>query len=267
VADETPPNEPTPEVVPDPVFLVDDGTKQFFDQYVGPGKKYPNVGELAKAYFNADTHIAELSRDAGKFRTEAESLKELLMQNLVNANPNEPNPNDEPNPNNPNEETPPAKPLEEAPPKVEEEVDIRARVKEALEEVTKEERQRKNAELTEAATIKHFGSQEDAVKAVAAKADELGVNPQWLANLAFDSPKAYFVAMGFDPEVPPRSSSTPAPRSDVRADQLPNTGVKPNTYAWYNELRRTDPGKYRSAEVQTALMRDAQTNPDFFPKT
>jgi hypothetical protein len=261
MADE--PNEPTPnEHIPDPVFTVDDTTKQFFEQYVGPGKKYPNVGELAKAYANADNHIFELTKDAGKFKTEAEQLKEMLMENLVNK------PNDEPNPNTPpNDDEPPVTPPAGSPPKEPEKVDIKALVKEALGEVNTEEVRRENARLTEEATLKRFGGKEDAVKAIAAKAEELGVSPQWIANQAFDSPKAYFTIMGFQPDETPKSHSTPASGSDVNqqqfADHRPGA-VKPNSYKWFMELRKSDPGRFRSSEIQTAIMKAAQENPDFY---
>jgi hypothetical protein len=270
MADENTPNEPTPnEVVPDPRLIVDDTTKEFLDEYVGPGKKYANIGELAKGYANADKHLFEVTRDAGKFKTEAESLKELLMENLANPTPNDGN--NEPIPNsNPTEPTPPNQPPASEPPKEErnESVDdLKARVKDALEEVKTEDKRKNNARMTEEASLKHFGSKEDALKAIEAKAEELGVSPQWIANLAFDSPKAYFVTMGIDPDHAPKSNSTPAPRSDVNPTSLDqrNSGVaKEGSYRWYMELRRTNPGKFRSQEIQTAMMKAAVDNPNFY---
>jgi hypothetical protein len=254
----------TPEA-PNPAFLVDDATKQFFEEYVGPGKKYANVGELAKGYANADKHLSEVTRDAGIFKTEADKLKELLMENITNNN-NQPNSNEQPPV--PPIETPPAPPpSSEAPPKNPvEDVDLKALVKEALSEQTIEERRRTNAEATEAATIKRFGSKEDAVKAIAAKAEELGLSEQWIANLAFESPKAYYATMGFQPDEQPRSSNTPAPRSDVNPAVLGTTNpqLKPNTYKYFDELRRTNPSKWRSLETQQAIMKAAQENPDFY---
>lgn len=263
MADETPQNEQTPNA-PDPTFMVDESTKEFFDTYVGPGKKYPNVGELAKAYANADNHIGALTRDAGKFKTEADSLKELLMENLVAPKPNDENqvPNQLPK-----EVETPAQPPVVAPPKEDEDkVDIKALVKAALEETTTEQRRKTNAEQTQEATLKHFGDQAAAVKAVEDRANELGVSPQWIANLAFDSPKAFYATMGIDPDVTPKSNSTPAPRSDINPQRLAdaNPQTKPNTYQFYQELRRSNPGMYRSQAVQQALMKDAQTNPNFY---
>lgn len=256
-------SEITPEATPDPVLLVDDSTKEFFEKYVGPGKKYANVGELAKGYANADTHIFEVTKDAGKFKTEAESLRELLMENL-NPNPNDEN--NQPNPQNPPNDDPPlAQPPAGDPPKDSDEVDLKARVREALEEVDTEKRRKSNAQYTEEVSLKHFGSKEDAVAAIAAKAEELGVSPQWIANLAFDSPKAYLITMGITEEAP-KSTNSPAPRSDVNPLRVADTNpaVKPNSYKWFMELRKSDPARFRSQEIQNEIMKQAQENPNFY---
>jgi hypothetical protein len=261
MAEENTPNEPTPEVTPDPLLLVDDSTKQFFEQYVGPGKKYANIGELAKGYANADQHLSEVTRDAGIFKTEAESLKELLMENLVTPKPNEADPNTPPN-----EAEPLATPPAGTPPK-ETDVDLKALVKEALGEVSSEEKRQSNARTTEEATVKKFGSKEDAVKAIEAKANELGVSAQWIADQAFTSPKAYFTIMGFTPDETPKSSNTPASQSDVNPARLADAhpgGPRPNSYQWFMDVRRTDPSRFRSREFQTQMMKAAEENPDFY---
>jgi hypothetical protein len=261
MADELNPNEPTPEVVPDPLFTVDDTTKQFFDEYVGPGKKYANIGELAKGYANADKHLSEVTRDAGIYKSEAESIKELLMVTLVIPKPNEPDPITPPN-----EDEPLAQPPAGSPPK-EPDVDLKALVKEALGEVSSEEKRQANARMTEEATVKRFGSKDDALKAIQAKAEELGVSSQWIANQAFDSPKAYFTIMGFEPDVPPKSNNTPASQSDLNPSRMAEAnpgGPKPNSYQWFMEVRRTDPSRFRSREFQTQMMKAAEENPDFY---
>jgi hypothetical protein len=187
------------------------------------------------------------------------------MENITNNN-NQPN-NNEP-PETPPVETPPAPPSgSETPPKEEvKDVDLKALVKEALSEQNLETRRQENARVTEEATIKRFGSKEDAVKAIADKAAELGLSEQWIANLAFESPKAYFATMGFEPDQQPRSNNTPNPRSDVNTEALraTNPQVKPNTYKYFDELRRTNPSKWRTQGVQQAIMKAAQENPDFY---
>jgi hypothetical protein len=183
------------------------------------------------------------------------------MNNLV-----DPKPNEDPN-SPPNDVAPQAQPpANDAPPK-EQDVDLKALVKEALGEVSSEQKRADNARVTEEATVKRFGSKEDAVKAIAAKAEELGVSAQWIANQAFESPKAYFTIMGFQPDEAPKSTSTPAPTSEVnpsmRSEVAPGKPA-PNTYKWFMELRRTNPQQFRSPKIQQEIMRLAAENPDFY---
>jgi pyruvate/2-oxoglutarate dehydrogenase complex dihydrolipoamide acyltransferase (E2) component len=231
--------KPVPEETPKELtFSVDPSYKDYVDQYVGEGKKYSNVGELIKAYANADRHIPELTRDLAAIKTERDSLKEMLMANLTNENPGQEDPNPAPNPN----------PVESQP---------RPAEKQAKD----------NAKFTEEVMLQRFGDRDAAIKAVQDKAEELGVSPQWIAQMAFTSPKAYFVTMGIDPQnATTRSTTTPAPRSDVNPQRLAdaNPGIKPGTYEFYNNLRKTDPSKFRSAATQRQMMKDAQENPNFY---
>jgi hypothetical protein len=258
--------KPVPDETPKELtFSVDPSYKDYVDQYVGEGKKYSNVGELIKAYANADRHIPELTRDLAAIKTERDSLKEMLMANLTNENPGQEDPNPAPNPN-PVESQP--RPAEEAPPSGDDgKVDLKDQVRELLREVDAEKQAKDNAKFTEEVMLQRFGDRDAAIKAVQDKAEELGVSPQWIAQMAFTSPKAYFVTMGIDPQnATPRSTTTPAPRSDVNPQRLAdaNPGIKPGTYEFYNNLRKTDPSKFRSAATQRQMMKDAQENPNFY---
>jgi hypothetical protein len=157
----------------------------------------------------------------------------------------------------PNEPAPEPKPAP-VPPK--EEIDIDARIAKALEEKDEEKRLKANLSLAEEVMVKHFGSKSDASKAVEARASELGISAEWLASLAFQSPRAFFVTMNVNPDETPQSTSTPSVGSDVNARRLSeaNPGVKPGSYKYYQELRRKDPSKFYSSAVQIAFMADAQ---------
>jgi hypothetical protein len=259
-------DEPVDETPKELTFTVDPTYKEYVEQYVGEGKKYANIGELVKAYANADRHIPELTRDLAAIKPERDSLKDLLMANLSNDPNGQDDPNHTPNPPVGDE---PKEPVVPAPPKEGEDrkVDLKDQVRAALEEVDSERRAADNAKLTEQVMLERFGDRDAAIKAVKDKAEELGVSPQWIAQMAFTSPKAYFVTMGIDPaHAKPKSSSTPAPQSDVNAQRMAaaNPGVKPGTYEWYNNLRKTDPSRFRSIAIQQQMMKDAQENPNFF---
>jgi len=245
----------------DPGAPTNTPSDSFLEKYVGEGKKYKDVEELAKAYDNANAFIPTLKADM-------EALKEFTLEQLASranaSNPNQPDP-----PLNPNErDGSHPNPANPAPPKEREEVDLNERIKQALEERDTEKRLKENAKITEEAMLKHYGSKEAAVEAIRVKAEELNVSPQWLADSAFQSPKAFFGVMGISEETP-RSTSTPNASSDVNPRTIEQKfgGPKPNTYAWYDNIRRTDPKRYRSPELQQALMADAmRLGNDFFKR-
>lgn len=243
-------------------FTVPKEYKPFFDQYVGDGKKYENVGELAKAYANADRHIVDLTSDVTKAKSERDNLKDLLMTNLTNEPEITPS-----TPPNPNDAAPQETPAQSAPPSgnESEKVDISKQIEDAIAKREVDTLRRNNALETERVMLERFENKEAAVAAVVSRAEELGLSPQYIANLAFESPKAYFELMGIDP-TPPRSNNTPAPQSDVNPQRLADTNprVKEGTYAFYAQMRTSDPARFRSAEVQNQMMKDAETNPNFY---
>lgn len=250
-----------PEQKNEPLTLtVDAPYKEFIEQYVGEGKKYSNVGELAKAYANADRHIVELNSDLAKNKSELTSVKDLLMTNLLN----DPNEIKEPTP--PNEQQPPAEPPVTPTPPAEDGVDLSQKIEDALVEREAMQRRKVNATNTEKVMLEQFENREAAIKAVEDRAKQLSVEPTFISNLAFESPTAFFELMGINPDLAPRNTDTPAPRSDVNPQRLAdaNPRTKEGTYRFYSELRKSDPAKYRSAEVQNQMMKDAEVNPNFY---
>lgn len=232
------------------------------DKLVGEGKKYKSLDDLANAYLHADTHISGLTRDLKSIKEEKQAMREFLDAQFSEQNADDGDNND---PNTPavvvEEGTPPA-----TPPKVQvEEVDLNTRIKEVLKERTEEERAKANARITEDQMIKEFGTKEDAVAAVRRRADELGVSPQWIADTAFRSPTAFFATMGISVDQK-TSKNTPNGTSDVNVRVLANQNpsARPGTKAYYDNIRKTNPAEFKSYKIQSAMMKDAQENPDFF---
>lgn len=229
------------------------------ESLVGEGKKYKDVEELAKAYANADKHIKTMEEDNGTLRNEFESFREFATKQL--SAPRKEDQGLEPL----SERQPEPKPARAAPEV--NEVDLDAKIANALSENDEKRRLKENADLAQEAMVRQFGSKEEAIKAVQKKAEELGVSAQWLANTAFQSPKAFFASMGIDPNTLPKSTSTPANASDVSPSRLADAhpGVKPGTESYYRELRRKDPRLYFSAKIQNEMMENAhKLGPDFY---
>src|SRR4051794_12519052 len=118
----------------------EDLNASFLEKYVGEGKKFSDVEQLAKAYYNADKFIPELKSDH-------EALKEFVLAQLAeradDSNNRQPNPSEKPN-----EETPPPpNPAERTPPKEDKEVDLDERIKRALKERDESTRLSENAKI------------------------------------------------------------------------------------------------------------------------
>lgn len=227
----------------------------FLEKYVGEGKKYKTVEDLAKAYDNANNVIPTLKEDLQTQREFiAAKLEELANQRNTHIPPNDQTV--EPRATNPAPAAPPNGGVEE----------LDARIKQILENDRTERTYQDNAQKTESVLIERLGSREAAIQAVQQKAQELGVEPGYLKQTAFTSPKAFFNLMGIDPEIKPTSSSTPGSASDVNPRALAenSTAVKAGTYGYYDNLRKSDPKRYWSPAMQKQMMLDAQAKGDEF---
>lgn len=239
--------------------IFDDGgtppsnTNEYLEQFVGEGKKFKDVGELAKAYANADHHIGELRTDLQSTREFiSEELKKLAEQREKAPPAPNPEPRSEPNP----------APVAPSGGEVE---DLDTRIAKALEEQTTLKRLQGNASLVQDVLVEQLGSVDKAAEAVVAKASELGLSPSDMKELAAKSPKAFLATMGINAEVKPQSNATPAPRSDVNPLNINSGAPKANSYAYYEQIRKSDPKLYWNPKTQSAMHKAAQAmGEDFF---
>lgn len=218
----------------------------YLAQFVGEDKKFKTVEDLAKAYANADTHIGELRTDLQSTREFiSEELRKLAEQRNVEP-PAKPNP--EPGSN-----------LNPAPvaPSGEEAEDLDTRIAKALETRDTVQRFQKNANIVQDVLVEQLGGVKEAAEAVIKRAAELGLQPTEMKELAAKSPKAFLATMGIT-EVKPTSSSTPAPSSDVNPAMVHTGGPKPNTYAYFENIRKSDPKLYWNVKTQSAMHKAAQ---------
>lgn len=235
------------------VFTEATPSESFLDKYVGEGKKFKDVEALAKAYEHADNHIPKLTEDLQTTREFiASKLEELAKRS-------------EAQPIVQTDETRGNQPAPVAPPNDAGE-DLDTRIAKILEERDEVKVFQSNGKLAQDVLVEHLGSVEAAVEAVRAKAAEMGVGPEFLRETAHRSPRAFFNLMGINPDQKPQSSATPSSSSDVNPRMLEAGKPKPNSYAYYDQLRKSDPKLYWSPKVQASLMKDAQENPDFFKR-
>lgn len=216
------------------------------DTYVGEGKKYATVADLIKGFENGQSHIQTIEAENREYR-------EGIQQNILNANQNR-------------QSTPPSG-QEQQPPVTDQRLNERD-LAERIREVTRQDRERdkanENLGTVTAKLIQTFGNEDTVKEKLEARAKELGVSKKFLMDVATQSPAAFYAQMGLD--VAPRQ--VPGPRSDVNsaALQAQNHGgqVQVGTYAFYEEMRKTNPKLYKSPKVQLEMHNQALENPDKF---
>jgi hypothetical protein len=220
------------------------------DALVGDTQKYKTPDELAKAYVNAEAFIDRLKQEkAEEARKAAEAAAKLeVYERLAAAKNNDPTPNrqDPPNP-----EPKVAQPQAE---------DLEDKIRSTLEAERVKERKTANRNIVNNKMTELYGDK--AREVLTAKAQELGVGMDWLVSIAETSPAAFFNTLGIVEKAP---TGTPGIKNDINTASLPNTQkVAPNSYQYFAEMRKTDPRRYYSAEVQRQVFEAAKSNPNFY---
>jgi len=228
----------------------DQSDQNALEALVGEDKKFKTVEDLAKGKLESDNYIEQLKaqiaeRDAqlASAATVDEVLARIQEKQLQ--------------PNNPPvvEANQPAKPA------ITEDILVE-KVKAVLAENDQNKLIQHNVEEVTARLIEAYGSEDAANQYVRQRAQELGVSVAFLQEVAAKSPKAFFETVRVEaPKAPPRPT-----QGDVNPAALKvNTpGLKPNTYAWYQELRRTNPAAYYDQRTQMQMHEDAIKNRDAF---
>jgi len=201
------------------------------------GEQWKDPETLAKGYINSQemieslkTQVAEMQEDLSK-----EEHSKKLLERLDNiAKPNEPN-----DPTNTTSVTGD---------------EIKNLVKEAITSQEVERTAEGNLLKAEAELQKLHGS--NASDVLKQRSQELGMSMEKLQEIAQTSPTAFLELMGQPkteaPKTPNRSTI------NTMAPSFENTS-NDRTYAYYQELRRTDKKRYYSPSVQNQMMKDRQS--------
>lgn len=219
---------------------IDLGNLPEVSELVGEGRKYKTPEEALKSVPHAQKHIQELEGTLANLRTELAqrmSLEEAVTELRAGNKPIESTEGSVNQTGNILDEDGVAKLVEKV-------VEGResARV------------QRENQSQVVAALKAVYGDKAEEV--YNSKMASLGMAHEEFTALASKSPKA---ALALFPEagtIKPSSGSVTT--GSVRTESFAQTGqVKAGTYAWYNNLRKTDPKTYFSREIQVEMARRA----------
>lgn len=241
---------------------------------VGPGKKYKDVKELAASRLEADRYIARLQEEARQAREELQrrisdtdgikNLTDLLTSTLKPGSQNQPAPSPAGN--------------QQSPAAGSNQVDTRTiegLVTKILNERTTEAERQQNAKVSYGGLTQVYGTESEAKTALTKRAAEMNMPAAKLVDLARTSPQAFFQIMGINPG---QNAATHSTASDVasgiqttgRTTASPNAATgssgmtKPGTFQYYEAMRKTEPKKYWTSEVQNKLYKDLNANPEFF---
>lgn len=208
-------------------------------ELVGEGKKFKDVNSLAKGKKASDEHIATLERELAGMRGELDtrlSLEEFMAKIEAtrdsNSNSDPQDRNERPNPNTA------ALTVEE----------IEKLLDKKLTEKTQATLKERNVEISKAELRKAWGPQ--AHKKLEARAKELGLGQDFLADLAERSPKAFLLTVGAQGEHQPDSvTDFVPPNSSVRS--VPERG-NPNVknQAYYDKIKKADPRLYKQLTAE-----------------
>lgn len=213
------------------------------DNLVGPGKKFASVDELAKSYEHGQNHIATLEAEHAEWRAGIQANIENQRQQS---------------------QTPSPSPVGNEPAQRENEVNLDDRIREAIAQTERDRKLSTNIDEVSKRLVEVYGDAQKANEAVRNRATELGVSIEFLMDAAAQSPKAFYAQIGLNDT--PRQ--VPAPRSSVNPEALntlnPNRQIKPGTYSYYEEMRKTNPRLYNSPKIQLQMHNEALTAGESF---
>lgn len=232
----------------DELFGGDDETidpnRDYLSEYVGEGKKFASAKELARAKAESDAHIARIEAENKAYREkmmQSKSVEDLMDQINERLSTNRQDP-----PNHGGENEPEKTGTSVSPD------DLDAMISEKLTQKQKADQEKANTNWVMSQLQQKYGA--DYGKRVQAAAQDLGMTKEDMTLLAAQKPKAFMkLVTDSQPTGNQRTFNTPDNRVNT---QVGNTsGVK--NYAYYRNLRKSDPKTYQSARIQDEMHREA----------
>jgi len=213
-------------------------------EFVGDGKKYSSVDDALKSIAFREEHVSTLERENAELRSEVDKRRgaEEILTTLQQSR-------------EPSTTTEVTKPTSETNSGISKD-DVRAIINESK----TDEQRANNVAAANAKAKELFGDK--AKESVASRATELGMTVDSLRAVAETSPDAFvrLISSGKQ-ESSPTATTVPSQNAD---STVVHTNVESGTQQYYDSIRRQDPKKYWSREVQAQLHKDAQSNPNKF---
>lgn len=224
-----------------------DPTKDYFQELVGEGKKFKTEKELARGKAEADFYIKtlelqkdELRNDYLKLREEhqtAASLREILDQMKTSQRQE-------------SEPTHTANTEMAYDPK-----QVESLISSKIQEHENTRREQNNFNSVKAKLIERFGNNYQGT--VKEQIDNLGLSEEYFNDMARKSPAAVLRTLGLDQE-PSRENFQTPPRSTQRSDRFSPQSKTKRTWAYYQDLKKSNPTLYLDPKTTTQMHKDYQ---------
>lgn len=213
----------------------------YLAELVGEGKKFKTVEDLAKGKWNSDSMIETLKAEINTLKTQADSGKNIdaVLAEIRKINTKE---NTDPGSGQTTmteQKTP-------------DPVNIEEIVLNTLQKTEATKRLETNRQTTIAKMNEVWGA--DAPKKLQEISGQLGVSIEYLRGVADQSPNVFFQLTGLNANRSAPSGTT-VPTSTVRTG-ITDTG-KERTMAFYRELKKQNPARYKEADIQVQMHNDA----------
>jgi hypothetical protein len=222
----------------------DTNSENLFDKMVGDGKQYSSASELAKGKQEADSFIDQLKEENKQLREDLG--KRLTSEEILNQIKNSSN-------GDPSATT-------EGLTKEQ----IEELVKGTITSVNNDNVDKNNLAQANQMVVDKYG--EKATEYVANRAKELGLTVKELEDTAKRSPAAFSKLIGLDKD-PTNNSNSVTGGGSINTQALNshnNTGIKVGSYKYYEQLRKDNPRKYFSPEIQNEMFRNRKEHGEEF---
>lgn len=235
-------------------------TKSAYETLVGEGKKFSDVEALAKSKIEADAFIESLKKENSEFRQELNtrlSLEEFY--NKTTQQRNESNPPISSGNTNTVEEGVDNRVNTAAPKASISQEDVQRLVKEALAREQTQATRMSNLNESREELHKIFGDEYGSH--LAKRADSLGLDRNFVDEIASRSPKALLAMIGETPKTNDRNVAPPTSQRNTTQATFSTTGNQHNgvrNEAYWAEMKRTNLKEYMKPENQVQRHKDAQ---------
>ncbi len=232
---------------PSPVI---DDNRDYYPDLVGEGKQYKDNTSLAKSFMHKEMHIQSLEKTLQGLRDDLQAR--LTMEQVldkITKSTNAPNPSNAGTPNP--DETDAANQF------TPEQLD--SILEKKLSKRDQQTKASQNYKMVNDTLIERLGNEQNAKALIRDKAKELEVAPEFLKQMAEANPKAFLELV-----LPKQGGHfEAAPRSQINPILRPQGNVKNDAY--YANMRKTDPKKYWSPQIQMEEHNQAlKLGADFF---